>query len=105
MTSGMNRPAPSRARTLFLWIFSAAMVLTAGTAFIFKLVDFYITATTQGSAALGSFLIPVMTYLLVAAGFGCLAFWAYCRGEFRDVEQVKYRMLEMQEQFEREERA
>ena len=98
-------PPPSRATRLFLWIFSIAMVLTAGTAFVFKLIEFIHTATTQGSAAMGSFLIPVLNYLMVAAGFGLLFLWAYFSGQFRDLEAPKYRMLEMQAEIDRDEAA
>ena len=68
------RPRPiARERSpgmrVFLWVFSIVMILTAGTAFTMKLIDFYITATREGAAALGSFLIPVMNYLCIAAGF------------------------------------
>ncbi len=96
-----ERP-PSRGTRRFLWIFSVVMVLIAGSAFIFKLIEFFLTATREGPAALGSFLIPVLNYLLVAAGFLLLFLWAYFSGQFRDVEAPKYRMLEMQEQFDRE---
>ncbi len=87
----------------FLWVFSVAMVLIAGSAFLFKLIEFYTIATTHGPDALGSFLIPVANYLLVAAGFFCLFLWAYVSGQFRDVEAPKYRMLEMQDEIDREE--
>jgi nitrogen fixation-related uncharacterized protein len=93
-------PAPSptvpRRTRVFLWVFSIAMILTAGSAFIFKLCEFYFTATTHGSQALASFLIPVLNYLIVALGFACLFLWAYFSGQFRDIEAPKYRMLEMQ---------
>lgn len=88
----------SRSSRVFLWVFSITMILTAGTAFIFKLIEFFHTATTRGSDALGSFLIPVLTYLVVAAGFACLFVWAYLSGQFRDVEGPKHRMLEMQDE-------
>lgn len=100
-------PAPGtsrRART-FLWVFSTILVITAGTAFLFKLIEFFYTATTTGSDALASFLIPVLTYLTVAAGFGCLFAWAFVRGHYRDVEGPKYRMLELQEQIDRAQQA
>jgi nitrogen fixation-related uncharacterized protein len=86
-----------------LWVFGSAIVLVAGTAFVMKLVDFWITATTEGPDALGSFLIPVLNYLLVAAGFACLFFWAYFKGQFRDLESAKHRMLEMQREIDRAE--
>ena len=97
-----GEPRPSRGRRRFLWLFSVAMVITAGSAFIFKLIEFFVTATTDGPDALASFLIPVLNYLLVAVGFLCLFLWAYFTGQFRDVEAPKYRMLQMQEQFDRQ---
>jgi uncharacterized membrane protein len=90
-----ERTPSTRSTRIFLWVFSVAMVVTAGTAFVFKLVDFFITATSEGPGALASFLIPVMNYLLVATGFAFLFVWAYTRGQFRNVEDPKYRMLEL----------
>ena len=69
-----ERP-PSRGTQRFLWIFSVVMVLIAGSAFIFKLIEFFLTATREGPAAMGSFLIPVLNYLLVAAGFLLVRNW------------------------------
>lgn len=93
----------SRRARVFLWVFSVAMVLTAGSAFIFKLCEFYYTATTKGTQALASFLIPVLNYLIVALGFASLFLWAYFSGQFRDIEAPKYRMLEMQREIDRDE--
>jgi hypothetical protein len=87
----------------FVWVFGTVLVLTAGTAFVFKLIEFVHVATRPGADALASFLIPVLNYLIVAAGFGCLFLWAYSRGEFRDVERTKLRMLEMQDEIDRHE--
>jgi nitrogen fixation-related uncharacterized protein len=96
-----GEPRPPRSRRWFLWLFSIAMVVTAGTAFVFKLVEFIYTATNEGPNSLASFLIPVLNYLLVAAGFLCLFLWSYFTGQFHDVEAPKYRMLRMQGQIER----
>ncbi len=93
------RETPPPARRRFLWLFATAMVLVAGTAFVMKLIDFIVTATNEGPDALASFLIPVLNYLLVAAGFLCLFLWAWLTGQMRDVESPKYRMLEMQKSF------
>jgi len=87
-----------------LWLFSAILLVTAGSAFIMKLIDFIITATTDGANALASFLIPVLNYLLVATGFVCLFLWAWVKGHFRNVEAPKYRMLQMQRQIDEQER-
>ena len=85
----------------FLLVFSILMIATAGTAFVFKLIDFFVTATHGGPDALGSFLIPVLNYLLVAAGFVCLLIWAVVNGMFRDVEGPKYTMLEHEQELDR----
>jgi len=98
-----DAPPVSRQTRLFLWGFSVVLVVTAGTAFLFKLIEFVYTAV-HGTGALTSFLIPVTNYLLVAAGFACLFFWAYLGGQFRNVERAKYRMLEMQDEIDRAER-
>jgi cbb3-type cytochrome oxidase maturation protein len=66
------------------------------------LIEFITVATTDGPDAMGTFLIPVMNYLLVAAGFLCLFLWAYFTGQYRDVEGPKYRMLEMQHEIDRQ---
>jgi uncharacterized membrane protein len=98
-----NGTPPSRRVRWFLWMFSGAMVLVAGTAFTFKLIDFFVTATTKGPEALASFLIPVLNYLLVAAGFFCLFLWAWFSGQLRNVEAAKHRMLELQRQIDERE--
>lgn len=112
--AGRNRPRglvepPDRSagppRQTFVWVFGTIMVLTAGTAFVFKLIEFFHTATAKGSEALASFLIPLLTYLLVAAGFLCLFAWSWLTGQFRDIERAKHRMLEMQEEIDELERA
>ena len=89
----------------FLWIFGPTVIVVAGVAFIFKLTEFIYVATNDGPDSMATFLIPVMNYLLVAAGFLCLFFWAYFTGQYRDVEAPKYRMLEMQEEIDREDGA
>ena len=92
---------PSRRVNWFLWVFSVVMIVVAGSAFLMKLIEFSSTATRHGSDALGSFLIPVLNYLLVAAGFFCLFFWAYAKGHYRDIEAPKYRMLELEREYDR----
>jgi nitrogen fixation-related uncharacterized protein len=94
-----------RGTHLFLWTFSIMMVVTAGTAFIIKLIEFFHTATHEGSSAMASFLIPLLNYLIVASGFACLFLWAFFSGQFRDVEAPKYRMLQMQREIDEKERS
>ena len=96
----------------FLWVFSILMIVTAGTAFIFKLIEFFISLgdpanTVAGGEGLRSGFIfavsPLITYLLVASGFACLFVWSYLKGHYRDVEAAKYRMLELQGEIDRAE--
>jgi len=96
-------PRSPKSGRWFMWIFGPTVIVVAGTAFIFKLVEFILVATNEGPDAMGTFLIPVMNYLLVAAGFLCLFLWAYFTGQYRDVEGPKYRMLEMQHEIDRQE--
>ncbi len=98
---GIARQPRSRSRTIFLWVFSIIMTLVAGSAFIFKLIEFMLTFSTDESIRFA--IMPLLTYLIVASGFACLFVWAVLTGQFRDVEAAKYRMLEMQMEIDREE--
>lgn len=106
--------APISPRTrLFLWLFSITLVLTAGTAFVFKLIEFLYQFTASDNAVAGESgmprpgliftTAPVLVYLIVAAGFSCLFIWAYLSGQFRNVEAPKHRMLELQRLIDRAE--
>lgn len=106
----MKRQALSRGSRTFLWVFSFAMVITAGSAFMIKLIEFLYEFSSARNTVPGGggvrhgfiFAIsPLMTYLVVAAGFACLFAWAYFSGQYRDVEGPKYRMLQMQDEFDR----
>lgn len=90
----LQRRAQSRSARVFLWSFSVCMLLTAGGAFVFKLIEFILSFTSSETVQFTLF--PILTYLVVAAGFACLFMWAYLGGQFKNVEEAKYRMLEMQ---------
>jgi nitrogen fixation-related uncharacterized protein len=107
-----ERQPLSRTGRIFLWVFSATMVLTAGSAFVFKLIEFLYSFSIARNTVPGGdgvrpgfmFAIsPLVNYLIVAAGFACLFLWAFLSGQFRDIEGPKYRMLELQRQFDRAE--
>lgn len=91
-----SRTPVSRSVRRFLWVFSVVMLVTTGTAFGFKLIEFVYSFT--GDQPLRFAILPVLTYLIVAAGFACLFFWAYLTGQFKNVEAPKYRMLELQDE-------
>jgi cbb3-type cytochrome oxidase maturation protein len=94
-------PPVGRGIHRFVWAFGLVMIVIAGGGFLFKLIEFITVFTTDEPFQFA--IIPVVTYLLVAAGFGCLFFWAYLSGQFKDVEAPKYRMLQMQDEIDREE--
>lgn len=48
-------------------------------------------------------LTPVLTYLCVAAGFFCIVLVQVLRGIFKDIERPKYRMLEMEAEYDAQE--
>lgn len=83
---------PRRHKLLWLALFAAVFFVPAGIGFVMKFMHF-VGTMKQGQGA--SFtILPMVNYLLVAAGFICLLVWAVFRGMFRDVEAPKYSMLE-----------
>ena len=86
----------------FILIFAVCVLFTAGAAFLFKLIEF--SYTIGSGQAVDFAIIPVAMYLTVAAGFVCMFIWAYLSGHFKDLEGPATRMLEMDEEFEREEK-
>ena len=45
--------------------------------------------------------VPVTIYFVVAAGWLCLLCWSFVSGQFKDVEEPKYEMLRLEEEYER----
>lgn len=67
----------------------------AGATFTYKLLE--IIKTISMDEAAGFAVIQVVTYLFVAVGFFSLFIWSFLKGDFQDIESVKYRVLEMEE--------
>ncbi len=107
-----RKPANS-AKRKFLWIFSVVMLVIAGIAFVLKLIEFFQTLSDPSNKILEDGIVnqnafavmPLVTYLLVASGFGCLLIWSYLSGHYKDVEYAKYRMLDFQNEFDQAEAA
>lgn len=70
-------------------------VTFASLTFVYKVVEI-IKTVPMGEVA-GFAIIQVVTYLLVAIGFFCLFLWSFLKGDFKDIESTKYRVLEMEE--------
>lgn len=81
------------------WILLVATA-AAGAGFVYKMIQFSREALTSEVASFA--VVPVVVYILVALGFIALFFWALARGQFRDIEGPKYRLLESEERYDRE---
>ncbi len=82
-----------------LWV---TIVVVAALAFIFKMTEFIFTWTDPTTDRFGGFaFIAVGLYLVGMIPILFLMLWAVFRGHFRDIEQPKYRMLELQEEIDR----
>jgi cbb3-type cytochrome oxidase maturation protein len=92
---------PTRTTRTALWICRVllAAVLVAGLGFSYKLLEFSREALESEVASFA--VVPLVVYVLVALGFASLFVWAVLRGQFRDIEGPKYRLLEEEERHDR----
>ncbi len=101
-----NRPAMSspegrsRTKTWVIWVVAMAILIPAGLGFVDKLVQFFRTVQSDSEGAFA--IMPILNYLIIAAGMVCLLVWAIAHGMFRDVEGPKYTMLEREAQLDRD---
>ncbi|MBI4602731.1 MAG: cbb3-type cytochrome oxidase assembly protein [Planctomycetes bacterium] len=95
---GLRGPRRARGLTVLCWTMLGAVVC-GGLGFVYKLAQFIREAL--GSEAASFAVVPVAVYVLVALGFVSLFVWALLRGQFRDIEGPKHRLLEMEEEHER----
>jgi len=87
-------------RASWIWLFALAVVVLAGLGFIYKLTMF--AKEALGVEAASFAVVPVVVYILVAIGFTALFLWAIARGQFRDVEAPKHRLLEIESGYDRD---
>lgn len=91
----------SRKHRVLLWLFVLFLLVPGAVGFLDKLVMFFrVLFTTQDG---GFAIVPILNYLLVAAGLLCLFAWAVAHGMFRDIERPKYDMLEREKALDHEE--
>jgi len=89
-------------RTIAIVGFSSAVILVAGVGFIFKMTEFTATIVKDEVEGFGATAIAV--YLTGVIPLLFLTIWAILTGRFRDIERPKYRVLEMHDQIESENR-
>ncbi len=97
-TNSVDQGRKRRSRPTPLWItvFLIGTVSLAAIGFLFKFIEF--VAAYLKTDGTDFSIIPVATYLAVAAGYLCFFVWAFRQGMFTDIEAPKYRMLEMQDE-------
>lgn len=78
-----------------LWTWVILGVTFASLTFSYKVIEF-VKTVPRGEVA-GFAAIQVITYLLIAIGFFFLFLWSFLKGDFKDMEKAKYRVLEMEE--------
>lgn len=97
-----DQPSGTLSRGHRRWmIFFCLIIAVAGLAFAFKLYEFfYDLSSQQGFRFAGAHLA---TYLLVAAGFFLLLFYAFLKGHFSNIEQPKHDILDSERRYDRAE--
>ena len=85
---------------LFLWI---TIVVIGGLAFLFKMAEFAFTLLDPANNRFGGFgAVAIGDYILGMLPLLFLTLWGVVKGHFHNIEQPKYRMLEMQREIDAE---
>lgn len=90
----------TRGQKIMLWTFVATLLLPGAVGFIDKLGMLFRVLFTSVEG--GYALIPILNYLLIAAGLLCFFVWAVSQGMFRNIESPKYEHLEREQSLDRE---
>ena len=85
---------------LVVFALAVGVMVGAGLAFIHKMAEFAMTIGEEEVIGFGS--VSIATYLLGMLPILFLTLWAVFTGRFRDIEEPKFRMFELQEQIDRE---
>lgn len=82
-----------------IFALSVAVLALGGLGFIYKITEFARTIAEDDVEGFG--VISVTTYLVGVLAIFFVTIWAILKGHFRNIEQPKYRMLELDEEIER----
>ncbi len=96
----MNEKKGNARRTSLITLVLAVVILVPSLfGFGSKLIEFFVLfgTDTEGIFAIS----PLTNYLLASAGFFMMLCWAAFNGMFRDIEQPKYDLLEVEEKLNR----
>lgn len=78
---------------------ATGVVVIAGGAFINRMVEFALTMQSNEVQGFGA--VAISTYLIGMVPIVCVMMWAILSGQFADIEGPKFRMLELDREFER----
>lgn len=87
------------ARRFAVLAFAVVVLLVAGLGFVYKMTEFTMTIVNDDIAGFG--VAAVSVYLIGLLPILFLTLWAVTTGRFRDIEQPKFRMLELDREIER----
>ncbi len=86
-------------RTRVVFAFVVIVMLLAGGGFAYKMAEFVLTMYRHDIEGFGA--VAIATYLTGLVPIVCITLWAVLTGRFRDIEQPKYRMLELDREIDR----
>ena len=90
---------PPRPERIALWAAMVGGIFVAGVAFVYKIAEFIFTLNSDSVQGFAD--VPVTIYFVVAAGWLFLLVWCFLSGKFKNVEEPKFEMLRMEEEYER----
>jgi thiosulfate reductase cytochrome b subunit len=91
---GLGKP-----ERMLLWGAMIFGIFAAGIAFVYKIAEFIFTLNSMEVQGFAD--VPVTIYFVVAAGWLLLLVWCFLSGQFKNVEEPKFEMLRMEEEYER----
>ncbi len=89
-------------RTTYNWpviFFTALVIAVGGAGMTYKMSEFAMTIVKDDIAGFGA--VALSVYAAGTLPLLFLSLWGFGRGHFRNMEQPKYRMLELDTQIER----
>lgn len=86
-------------RTMVVFAFAIAVMVVAGTSFVYKMTEFAVTIVRDDVEGFGA--VAVATYLIGMLPLVFVTLWAVLTGKFRDIERPKFRLLEIDREIER----
>ena len=92
----MRRPT---LRTITIVAFAVGVLVVAGFGFAYKMAEFAVTIAHDDVEGFGA--VAVSVYLIGVLPLLFLLLWAVVSGQFRDLEQQKYRIFELEREIER----